>query len=417
MDDLNKQLKLLQKQMKDYKKDSFFYMEDVLEHTPDNPNYKTVVLPGGSTRAISYLGVLYYLDKYDMMDNIKSFYGTSAGAIIAYLLAIGYTAYELVNVIFTSDFAEHLSSIDPIRGSQNRGFFSFSPIHNELEILTLNKLGYLPTMLDIKQKLGKTVCFTTYNLTKERVEYLSSESNPSLPCLAAIRMSCNIPIIFGRFQYYNDDYIDGGLYDNLPLLQAINGQPLLAINLISNRNSEDLDLISRYIHAAFTIPIKTLTEYRIKQASEECHIINVKINSLESFKFNISTQTKTKLLASGFNAAYYFYNPQWKKLKVKDNNEIQNKNNDKNKNENNDENKNKNNNENNKSENNNEDNKNTQENKNKNQDNDENKDEKIKINLKIEDLNHVLPITLNGNQGSIQDAKKRGRTKRSKSFS
>jgi len=49
--------------------------------------------------------------------------------------------------------------------------------------MTIDKIGYLPTFKDIKEKYGKEFICVTYNLSYNKTEYLSYENNPNLPCL------------------------------------------------------------------------------------------------------------------------------------------------------------------------------------------------------------------------------------------
>ena len=44
-----------------------------------------------------------------------------------------------------------------------------------------------------------------------RTEYLSYLNHPNMQCLIALRMSCNLPIIFSQFKYLNCYYLDGGM--------------------------------------------------------------------------------------------------------------------------------------------------------------------------------------------------------------
>ena len=61
----------------------------------DNDNifldFDTIVLAGGSTKGLLTLGALQYAYDNNIIKNINTFIGTSAGAILCFLLIIGYT--------------------------------------------------------------------------------------------------------------------------------------------------------------------------------------------------------------------------------------------------------------------------------------------------------------------------------------
>ena len=97
------------------------------------------------------------------------------------------------------------------------GASSFASIHAELEKLTINKIGFLPTMQDLKDKFNAHLICVTYNITDDITEYLSYENYPHLPCLIAIKMSSNLPFIFENFKYGSKYYIDGGISDNFAI--------------------------------------------------------------------------------------------------------------------------------------------------------------------------------------------------------
>lgn len=59
-------------------------------------DFDTLVISGGSVNGISALGALQYLRDNEYLNNIKTYIGTSSGAFICYLLAIGYTPVEII---------------------------------------------------------------------------------------------------------------------------------------------------------------------------------------------------------------------------------------------------------------------------------------------------------------------------------
>jgi predicted acylesterase/phospholipase RssA len=83
--------------------------------------------------------------------------------------------------------------------------------------MSISKIGYLPTLNDIKEKMKKNLVCVTHNLTENRTEYLSWETHPHLPCVTAINMSANLPLVFENYRYGNCFYVDGGISDNFAI--------------------------------------------------------------------------------------------------------------------------------------------------------------------------------------------------------
>ena len=71
-------------------------------------NIDTICFSGGGTKALVFIGAVKALiDKNVIkLKNIKKFVGTSAGSIISFLLAIGYTPFELEEFVLNFNFSK-----------------------------------------------------------------------------------------------------------------------------------------------------------------------------------------------------------------------------------------------------------------------------------------------------------------------
>ena len=85
-------------------------IEDIEDKKEENilVDYDTLVLSGGSSKGIMTLGALQYLYDNFLLKNIKNYIGTSAGAMICYLLAIGYTPVEIIVYICKHQLLEKM---------------------------------------------------------------------------------------------------------------------------------------------------------------------------------------------------------------------------------------------------------------------------------------------------------------------
>ena len=59
------------------------------------PPYRNLVMEGGGIRGIAYGGALLELEQRGILRELRRVGGTSAGAIQAALLAVGYSAQEI----------------------------------------------------------------------------------------------------------------------------------------------------------------------------------------------------------------------------------------------------------------------------------------------------------------------------------
>lgn len=90
-----------------------------------------IVCEGGGVKGIALLGAIYYLEEKGY--TFQNFAGTSAGAIVSSLLAVGYTGKELkellLNIKFTDFYEKNKLSLLPFIGPtislfKNKGLFS-----------------------------------------------------------------------------------------------------------------------------------------------------------------------------------------------------------------------------------------------------------------------------------------------------
>ena len=71
-----------------------------------NYNFKNLVFEGGGVKGIAYGGALEVLQSMNILPGIKRVAGTSAGAINATLLALGYSYREVSDIISKTNFKD-----------------------------------------------------------------------------------------------------------------------------------------------------------------------------------------------------------------------------------------------------------------------------------------------------------------------
>jgi len=275
--------------------------------------YDTLVISGGSLNVISALGALQFLRDISKTDNIKNFIGTSAGSIICYFLIIGYTPIEII-VYMCKNYKmfETLKTVNFVQASRGEGALSFALISDIIEKMTIDKIGKLLLLKDLRELYGKTFVCTTFNLSKNCTEYISDETHPDVPCISAIRMSCNIPVIFEPYKYGDALYVDGGLTNNFPVdIGEKIGNRVLGLNIDT---SEPIVFGTiNTVEYAYKLLIISLTESvrcRIANKRSTTDIVDIKSggNTIKPFDFDIATRNKLCLFSIGYECAKNFMN-------------------------------------------------------------------------------------------------------------
>jgi NTE family protein len=263
-------------------------------------HYNTLVLSGGSIKGCCTLGALQYFYDKQMLNKVSTYVGVSIGSIICYLLAIGYTPRELI--VYTVTQMDFQFTFNIMAMTQGSGATSFYKIQEHIEKLTMNKLGTFLTLKALQERFGKTLICSTYNYTKGTVEYLSPETYPDLPCITALRMSANLPLIFDRFEYMGNFYLDGGIADNFPIdVVDFEGKKVLGIYMESKYENSDEWKILEYIYRLMFIPINQNTKYKVKNVSERCTILSLSSPNVKVFDMNQTPAAKLDMFSSGYH--------------------------------------------------------------------------------------------------------------------
>ena len=265
--------------------------------------YDTLVLSGNSTNAIVTLGALQYLTDHGHIKSIKNYIGTSSGAILSLLLLIGYQPIEILTYLCIEKVYKNMVQFNISNMLlMGKPLMSFEPIKSSLEQLIVEKIGYMPTMRSV-EKLGggdKKLVFTTYNLTDDRREYISSETYPDLLVIHGIRMSSNFPLVFEPYMYDEKAYLDGGLVDNFAVEYGERvGERCLGVmtnNPQRKYSPHDFGNIE-FVWKVFQIFITTVTKDKIDRTN--CDIVSLDFKS-NFFNFESSNNELIEMFDKGY---------------------------------------------------------------------------------------------------------------------
>lgn len=200
--------------------------------------YKNLVLEGGGVRGFAYAGAFEVLDSLGVMHNIERVGGTSVGAILATLLAVGYTPKEMMVVAANIPLKEFNDGFFPggfTRLKRKFGFFKGEKLTRWIEGLIAAKTGDSNiTFIQLhelrNQNNYKDLYITGTDLTYRCLRVFSYENYPNMRVKDALRISFSIPLYFepviindeglvqtGRNSANDHLMVDGGLVSNYPI--------------------------------------------------------------------------------------------------------------------------------------------------------------------------------------------------------
>lgn len=186
--------------------------------------FRNLIFEGGGVKGIAYCGALDVLDERGILSNIRRVGGTSAGAINATLLALGYTVDEVRDVLAGLDFNEFKDDNfgiirDAKRLLQEFGWHKGDYFRAWIGQLIKNKTNQADsTFTDLAKRRGSPkLHLVATNLSTRSSEIYSRETTPDLPVAEAVRRSMSIPLFFAAVRESENVLVDGGVLDNYPI--------------------------------------------------------------------------------------------------------------------------------------------------------------------------------------------------------
>lgn len=285
-------------------------MKEVKKEKEETETYRTLVLSGGSIKCIATLGSIQYGYDNLLLQRVDTFIGTSAGAILCYLLCIGYTPIEIIMYLCGHAVFSRPHHIDIVSMMNGTGALEFSLLSTHIERMTIEKIGRLVTFQDVWNLFGKKLVMNTYNLSKDRIEYLSIDTTPDMPCLTALRQTCSLPFVFEAYKYMGDYYVDGGIYENFAIAHRIDrddGKRLgICIDIVQVDPSTNN--MMEYVYHLLTIPIRqNLQHLKQSLSTLEVDVIHIHPTIGSMFQLQLSSHDLLELFSSGYQQAKLFF--------------------------------------------------------------------------------------------------------------
>lgn len=180
-----------------------------------NTAYKNLVFEGAGIRGIAYTGAVEGLEKAGVLQGIEKYGGTSAGAVIAMTLALGYDAEEIRDLLQETEFQKfndgNFLGFGGMRRMKNRyGWYKGDKFVRWLgEIIEAKSGNAELTFAELYAWRGKDLYTVGTNLTQQTMMVFSRERYPDMKIKDAVRISLSIPL------YFEAIFIDeaGNLYD------------------------------------------------------------------------------------------------------------------------------------------------------------------------------------------------------------
>jgi NTE family protein len=185
---------------------------------------KNIVIEGGGVKGVAAIGTLRAMESRNTLKGLTRFCGTSAGALIALLLSIGYTVDEMNDVLLNMNMNELLDDSfglarDLYRTYYSFGFYKGKALSELIRTLIYNKTQDANiTFAELHQMMGNDLIAVVTNVSKDRADYMCHYTHPNTKVCDAIRASMGLPNVYVPINDSDDDLlVDGGVSNNFPI--------------------------------------------------------------------------------------------------------------------------------------------------------------------------------------------------------
>ncbi len=300
MDEIQKQIKLLQDKLKDFVK-------------KDN-TIKNLVLSGGSSKGFSYVGVIKALEEFGIINTLEEISGTSIGCIFGLFIILKFNSDDLINIFIkmnlnwlhniNSDSILHLINKYGLDNGSNAEKFIASfievrfPLKTPFEITFMDLWKYNP----IKFNLIGTKVYSGI-LESETYNHILT---PNMSVLKALRITFAIPPLFSPIDGDTCHLVDGGITNNYPIdlyheTVLDNTLGILCMEKIKKEKCQNVVDIYKSI-VGHLVAKDTLKKKEIYAAQTVIIEVNLELYQI----FNLTVEDKINVINLGYQLTKQF---------------------------------------------------------------------------------------------------------------
>jgi NTE family protein len=250
---------------------------------------KNLVFEGAGLRGIAYCGAIHELETRNVITGVEKVGGTSAGAVTALCISLGYTSDEIARLLYTTNFKKFNDGRFFIAGGINRmkkyfGWYRGEKLNRWLEKIIKDKTADENITFEQLYARGyKDLYVTATVLNQQKLIVLSRHNYPRMRLKDAVRVSMSIPFYFEAPFIDStgmlirrpisteglDIMVDGGLTGNFPIH---------IFDSTFTRNSR-----KEFISNTATLGFRIDNERQIESDKKERELVNMPVTNLKQY--------------------------------------------------------------------------------------------------------------------------------------
>lgn len=277
---------------------------------------KILVISGGGLKGLSGLGALKCIFDNNITNSFDILAGSSVGAIICFLLNIGYGPQDMYDILEQIDFTQLIKYIEPENLLLDPCFGISSPepilfaIYKFMKSKNINKNLTFSQLFNMTKK---NLIITGTCLNDITIKYFSHTTTPDMQILKALRISISIPFIFRPYQYESKLWVDGGVMNNFPI-DLFNDRlnDVIGIYMDDIYNViDEIEEIQDYFIRIFKCMFRGLNYNKIELFKK--YFIHIKTPGNYSTNWEITQQDKKMLFDEGYKQTMAYIDEYLKK--------------------------------------------------------------------------------------------------------
>ena len=284
-------------------------------------NIENLVFKGGGVLGEAYAGA--YTIVSPLAPNVKRVAGTSAGAMMALMVALGYTPDEITRVLDATPFDSFMDRSSWIGHILNElryyGLYTGDALMRWIQAQIKNKTGANNITFSDLRNLGylDLTVVATNDITNEAV-YFNCANTPNTIVAEAVRCSIAIPLFFRAFkpsqgEFTGVTFVDGGVVNNYPisLYDRAEGANEATLGLFLHHDAPSSTLSEGHLLASIKDTFLSIVNAQdvdfFAHPQDVARSIIIDSLGLSATDFNISKADAEALKASGKLAAQHFF--------------------------------------------------------------------------------------------------------------
>lgn len=276
---------------------------------------ENLVFKGGGVLGIAYAGAIDELEQRGLLKGIKRTAGTSAGAVAALLICLGYSSAEILNVLGDTNFKKFQDDLNPLKLTRKYGLYRGEKLLTWIEDILEQKTGNRNiTFAELNAQGYKALKVFASDLNTTSLTEFSNKQTPTVKVAESIRASMSIPLFFDAWKFpdgnpTNHIYVDGGVLYNYPITAFDDLDKTLGFFIDINELDDGLDFndVSSYLKHLFRAVLNAQDVDFLKNIEKEKNSVIIKNKGIAITNFSLTKEQQEILYAEGKEATKQYF--------------------------------------------------------------------------------------------------------------